>query len=172
MTVYYRDATVRVTSAAIEVRGRAYPLGELTTVWHRSGRRHRQGWRVLLARAAYTVGPLAPLVGAVGLVALGVRLDATTGIRVVLFVVAGLFALLTLPLVDLALDMVDRTWDRGTRTHEIWARWRGREVLVLCTGDRLRFGRVYRALQRALEHRAAARGRPKVATSATKIPIT
>jgi hypothetical protein len=157
MIVYYRDDTVRVTSAAIEVRGRTYPLGEVATVWHRPGRRRRQGWRVLLARAAYALGPVAPLVGAAGLVALAVRLDTATAHRVVLVVAAGVVALLTAPLVDLTLDVVDRTWDRGTRAHEIWARWRGREVLVLRTGDRLRFGRVYRALQRALEHSASVR---------------
>lgn len=157
MTTYYRDDTVRVTSTAIEVRGREYPLRELGTVWHRPSR-HAGGRQVLLARVAFTVGPLSPLVAAAGLVALGVRLDTALANRVALFLAAGLLALLTMPLVDFALGVLDRTYDRGTWAHEIWARWRGREVLVLRTGDRLRFGRVYRAMQRALDQRVGATG--------------
>jgi hypothetical protein len=37
--------------------------------------------------------------------------------------------------------------------HEIWARCRGTEVMLVRTDDRTRFGRIYRALQRALEQR-------------------
>ena len=53
---------------------------------------------------------------------------------------------------------MDRSYARGSRQLEIWARWRGREVRLLSTRDALRFGQIYRALQRAMENdRTAAR---------------
>jgi hypothetical protein len=52
---------------------------------------------------------------------------------------------------DLVLDRVDRSHDQGSRELEIWARTPRGDVLLLHTRDRARFGRVYRALQRALE---------------------
>lgn len=151
MTIYYRDNSVQVTSSAIQVDGRSYALREVAMVWHRPGPRGARGLRTLLDRVAFAVAPLAPLVAAAGVVAIALRLETATANRVVLFLGAGLLALLTVPLVDVALGGVDRTYDRGTRVNEIWAHWRGTEVLLLRTGDRLRFGRVYRALQRALE---------------------
>jgi hypothetical protein len=49
------------------------------------------------------------------------------------------------------LEHVDRSYDRGSRTREIWARTAAGDVLLLRTADNARFGRIYRALQRALE---------------------
>jgi len=49
------------------------------------------------------------------------------------------------------LDRVDRSYDRGSRPREIWGRTRHGDVLLLRTTDAARFGRIYRALQRALE---------------------
>ena len=40
---------------------------------------------------------------------------------------------------------------RGSRRLEIWGRVGGADVLLLRTDDAQRFGRVYRALQRALD---------------------
>lgn len=152
MTIYYRDDSVLVTSAAVQVGGRSYPLREMAMVWHRRGGRGARGWRVLLERAAFALAPLAPLVASAATVAVALRLQTALPNRVALLLAAGLLALLTVPLFDLALGAVERSYDRGTRVNEIWARWRGTEVLLLRTGDRLRFGRVYRALQRAIEH--------------------
>jgi Family of unknown function (DUF6232) len=46
---------------------------------------------------------------------------------------------------------VDRSYDRGSRRLEIWGRVRGEDVLLLRTDNAQRFGRIYRALQRALD---------------------
>lgn len=147
MTTFYRDSSVEVTSRAIEVGGRSYALRELTTVWHRAGDRQVGRRRF----AALVLAPLGPLVAAAGVVAIALRHDGAGATRLALFVVAGLLALSTVPLLDLVLGRVEQSYDRGARVHEIWARWRGREILLVRTGDRQRFGRIYRALSRALE---------------------
>lgn len=152
MDTYYSDESVRVTSAAFEVDARSYPLRELAQVWHRRGARGTgQLRRTLLTRGALGLLPLLPLaLGAVvATAALSVSLSSVN--RVALLVAAGLVAMVSWPLLDIALSGVDRTYDRGTRVHEIWARWHGHDVLLLRTGNALRFGRVYRALQRALD---------------------
>jgi hypothetical protein len=149
---FYADDKVRITSATIEVGERSYPLRELAHVWHRKGEQApgRLG-RALLQRGGLGLLPLVPVALAVVVVVVAIRLETTAINRVALLVLAGLLALLTVPLLDLALGRVERTYDRGTKVHEIWARWRGTDVLLLRTGNALRFGRVYRALERALE---------------------
>jgi hypothetical protein len=62
-----------------------------------------------------------------------------------------LVGLAVVPVADLLLDRVDRSYDRGSRDLEIWARTGAGDVLLLRTRDAARFGRMYRALQRALE---------------------
>ena len=156
MLTYYSDDSVRVTSSGVQVDGRSYPLGELVSVWHRPG---EPDPRRLLGRAGLALAPLAPLLAAAGVAAIGLAWDGSPATRAALLVLAGLLALGSVPLLDLALGGVERTYDRGTRVHEIWARWRGTEVLLVRTGDRMRFGRIYRALQRALE--AASRPHPR-----------
>lgn len=151
LITYYRDDAVAITSLAIRVGERAYPLRELTAVWHRAGGRGATGRRTLLTRVAFAVAPLAPLVAAAAVAALALLADLQPVNRVVLIVVAGLLALLTVPLLDLVLGVLEQTYDRGTRVHELWARWRGDQVLLVRTGDQLRFGRIYRALRRAVE---------------------
>jgi hypothetical protein len=151
MITYYRDDSVEITSLAVLVDGRTYPLRELGRVWHRAGGRDAAGRRTLLTRAAFAVAPLAPIVAALAVAAIALRADVSTGNRIVLFTVAGILALATVPLLDVVLGRVESTYDRGTRVHEIWARWRDREVLLVRTGDKTRFGRIYRALERALE---------------------
>jgi hypothetical protein len=77
----------------------------------------------------------------------GASLDVTIAI-------VGVSLLLGLgvgPLADFMLERMDRSYARGSRSLEIWATWRGQQVLLLQTGDALRFGQIYRALQRALE---------------------
>jgi hypothetical protein len=154
MITFYADDSVRITSAAIQVGDRSYALGELALVWHQRGQaapgRLR---RALMRRGALGLLPLAPPALALTVVVVALRLDTAPVNRVALLVLALLLALLTWPLLDLALGRVEKTYDRGTKVHEIWARWRGTDVLLLRTGNAMRFGRVYRALQRALERR-------------------
>jgi hypothetical protein len=164
---YYHDDAVRVTSLAVSVNGRAYPLREVGAVWHRAGGRGAAGRRTLRTRVAAAALPLLSVVAAGGVAAVALGIEASITTKAVLFSIAGLLALATVPLLDLALGRVERTYDRGTRVHEIWVRWRGGEVLLLSTGDRLRFGRIYRALQRALEQGA---GRPAVPARRAQLP--
>lgn len=148
--IYYRDRAVRVTAERIEVDGRAYPLAELARVWYRRG---RWSWRTVAGRGALGVAMLVPVaLGAVGVaVALSIGASATTTIAMVLG--AGLVGLLAGPLADVLLEHLDRSYARGARQVEIWALWHGAPVLLIRTGDQLRFGKIYRALQRALETR-------------------
>jgi hypothetical protein len=154
MTVYYRDPSVEVTSDAVQVDGRHYPLAELARIWHQRGSR---SWSALAGRGALGFALLGPLVAAaIGLV-IAVRIDASLGGRIALVLGACLVGLLAAPLADVLLERVDRSYARGAHTHEIWASWRGSPVLLVRTGDALRFGQIYRALQRASERATAPR---------------
>ncbi|GIF03040.1 DUF6232 family protein [Actinoplanes siamensis] len=148
MTTYYRDPDVLITSSGVRMNGREFRLGELARVWHIRGGR---SWSVIAKRGALGLVILLPL--AVGALAVGValvaRLDAA---HTVALVVGGLLVgLAAVPVTDLVLERVDRSYDEGTRTIEIWGRVRGDDVLLLRTANAQRFGRIYRALQRALE---------------------
>lgn len=151
MITYYRDDSVQITSRAIQVDRRTYPLGELATVYYQDGGRELAGWRILGSRVALALVPLALVVAAIAVVVLTIRMDAGWVMKLLLFLLAGMLALATFPMLDLTLGGIERTYDRGTRVHEIWARWRGTEVMLVRTADRTRFGRIYRALQRAIE---------------------
>jgi hypothetical protein len=151
----YRDPDVRVTSRLIEVDGRRYALADLARVWHRRGER---SWRALAGRGALGLAMLVPIaLGLIGVaVALSIDASATTTVAMVLGAV--LVGFLAGPLADVLLEHLDRSYARGSREIEIWAVWRGREVLLLRTGDQLRFGKIYRALQRAMEAPARSAG--------------
>ena len=151
MITYYRDDSVEITSRAIQVDRRLYPLGELATVYYRDGGRETAGWRILGSRVALALAPPVLVIAALAVALLTILMDAGFVTKLLLFMVAGMLALAVLPLLDLTLGGIERTYDRGTRVHEIWARWRGTEVMLVRTADRSRFGRIYRALQRALE---------------------
>jgi hypothetical protein len=157
MIEYYRDRTVSVTSAGVRVDGRAYRLGEFAAVWHRRGRR---SWGSVAGRGALGLAMLIPvLAGALG-IAVALSIDASTVTTVALVGGGILLGLAALPLADVLLEHMDRSYARGSRLLEIWADVRGTEVLLLQTDDALRFGQIYRALQRALERgerRTAAR---------------
>lgn len=148
MTTYYRDPDVLITSSGVHMNGREFRLPELVEVWHTRGGR---SWSVVARRGVLGLTILIPvLVGALAIgIALLVDMDVTHTLALVVGgVVVGLAAV---PVADLVLDRVDRSYDAGSRTNEIWGRVRGGEVLLLRTTDAQRFGRVYRALQRAME---------------------
>jgi hypothetical protein len=150
----YRDPAVRVTSEVIEVDGRRYALAELARVWHRRGER---SWRALAGRGALGLAMLVPLgLGLVG-VAVALSVGASPTVTVAMVLGAVLVGFLAGPLADVLLEYLDRSYSRGSRQIEIWALWRGSPVLLLRTGDQLRFGKIYRALQRALEAPAPSR---------------
>ncbi|HYN97280.1 MAG TPA: DUF6232 family protein [Pilimelia sp.] len=153
MITYYRDPAVQVTSDALRVDGTAYPLAELARVWHRRG---RTSWRAVAGRGALGLAMLVPLaLGAAGLAA-ALTLDLAPMNTLAVALAAALVGLGVAPLADVLLEFMDRSYARGSQAHEIWALRHGQPVLILRTGDALRFGKVYRALQRALEQPQAA----------------
>ncbi|WP_433369502.1 DUF6232 family protein [Actinoplanes sp. CA-142083] len=148
MTTYYRDSDVEVTSAGVRMNGREYALVELRQVWHTRGRR---SWGTIAGRGALGVAMLLPLM--VGALGVGIALVAHASVAVTAGLIGGgiLIGLAAAPLADVLLEHVDRSYDRGSRRREIWVRTRQGDVLLLSTADAARFGRIYRALQRALE---------------------
>jgi Family of unknown function (DUF6232) len=148
MTTYYRDPDVLITSSGIRMNGREFRLPELLQVWHTRGSR---SWSVIVKRGALGVAILMPLV--IGALAIGIALlTHMTVTHTIAMVIGGvLVGLAVVPVADLLLERVDRSYDAGSRTIEIWGRVRGGDVLLLRTTDAQRFGRIYRALQRAME---------------------
>lgn len=148
MIIYYQDSSVQVTSQAIQVDGAVYPLHQLTRVWHEQDQR---SWRELAGRGVWSMTYLLPFAGAlIGFIA-AFTLDISAGARVTVVVAAVLVGLSAGPLIDPILGKMDESFDRGLYRHRIWVELNGLEVQVLETRDAARFGRIYRALQRAAE---------------------
>jgi len=149
MITYYRDPDVLVTSAGVRMGGRDYRLGDLAEVWHRQGRR---SWSAVAGRGALGIAMITPVV--VGMLGILVALVVDASVTVTIALAGGgvLIGLAAAPLADVLLEFVDRSYDRGSRRREIWARVRGCDVLLLDTDNAQRFGQIYRALQRALDH--------------------
>ncbi|MEH0933611.1 DUF6232 family protein [Micromonospora psammae] len=148
MITYYDDRSVQVTSIAIRVDGRSYPLAEIGLVWHRRGGR---SWRVLVGRGALGAALAGPLVAAMLGIAVAVWLHRSPTVTIAIVGASVLVGLAVGPLADVLFEFLDRSYARGSRQLELWARWRGQPTLLLRTGDALRFGQIYRAVQRAME---------------------
>jgi hypothetical protein len=154
MTTYYRDREVWITSAGVRMNGREFAPADLRQVWHRRGPR---SWGTIAGRGAIGLAILLPiLVGTLG-VGVALVIDASAAVTIGLIGGGILVGLAAAPAADLLLEHVDRSYDRGSRELEIWARTPGGEVRLLHTRDASRFGRIYRALQRALEPTRATR---------------
>jgi hypothetical protein len=148
MTTYYRDPDVTITSTGVRMNGVSLGLDDLIQVWHTRGRR---SWATIAGRGALGLAILVPIVlGALG-IGVALLIDASAGTTIALVGGGVLVGLATAPLADVLLEQVDRSYDRGSRTREIWARTPAGQVMLLRTADSARFGRIYRALQRALE---------------------
>jgi hypothetical protein len=156
MRTYYRDDHVHITSTAIRVGDRQFPLDQLDQLWRTD--RRIAGRRLLLG--------LGVLVVAVGFLAAvrytwwfgGLRRQFQQWLSegpVVLAVitVAGLvLAILGVLAAEAALRAIEDI--RGHARHlELWASVRGHPVLLLHTDDSERFGKVCRALSRAHNNR-------------------
>jgi hypothetical protein len=148
MTTYYRDPEVLITSSGIWMNGREFRLPELIQVWYTKGAR---SWGVIAWRGALGLAVLLPLLVGALAVLVALLMDVPLGTTVAMVVGGILVGLAVVPVADLILESVDRSYDRGTRTLEIWGRVRGGDVLLMRTDNAQRFGRIYRALQRALE---------------------
>lgn len=154
MITYYRDAEVLVTSTGVRMAGQEWAPGDFAQVWHRRGRR---SWGVVAGRGAIALAILIPVgVGGLGIL-VALALGASTSTTIALVGGGVLVGLLTLPLADVLLELIDRSYDRGSRSLEIWGRVRGSDVLLLRTDNRQRFGQIYRALQRAIDGGATRR---------------
>lgn len=148
MITYYDDKSVQVTSSAIRVDGRSFPLAEISMVWHQRGNR---SWRILAGRGAIGAAMAGPLVAAVLGAAVALWLHRSPTVTIAIVGASVLVGLGVGPLADFLFEHLDRSYARGSRQLEIWARWRGEPVRLLETRDALRFGQIYRALQRAME---------------------
>ncbi|WP_319461632.1 DUF6232 family protein [Micromonospora sp. RTP1Z1] len=167
MITYYDDRSVQVTSTAVRVDGRSFPLAEISMVWHRRGSR---SWRVLAGRGAIGAALAGPLVAAVLGVGLAVVLHRSPTVTVAIVGASVLVGLGVGPLADFLFEHLDRSYARGSRQLEMWARWRGQPVRLLCTGDALRFGQIYRAVQRAMDGGQAPPRRQKAIGSSGNSP--
>ena len=148
MITYYRDPEVLVTSAGVRMGGRDYRLADFARIWHARGRR---SWGRVAGRGALALAIVTPVV--VGVLGILVALLISASTSTTLALVGGgiLIGLVAAPLADVLLEQVDRSYDRGSRRLEIWGRIGGADVLLLRTDNAQRFGRIYRALQRALD---------------------
>jgi hypothetical protein len=144
--IYYSDRSVRVTSTGIQVDGELHRFDQLTRIWHR---RDQRSWRAVAGRGFWSLTSIAPLIAAVIGVVVAIQLDVGAGVRAVVVVAAILVGLAAGPLMDPVMGKLDDSFDRGVHLHEIWVERDGAEVLLLQTRDASRFGRIYRAVQRA-----------------------
>lgn len=146
MIVYYHDRSVQVTSEAIQVDGEVYRFEQLSRVWHR---RDQRSWKAVAGRGVWGLTTLAPIAAAVFGLVVAFTVDLSLGARVVIIVAAILVGLSTGPVIDLIASRFDDSFDRGVYLYEIWVERNGVEIRVLQTRDASRFGRIYRAVQRA-----------------------
>ncbi|GGN02186.1 hypothetical protein FHR83_000874 [Actinoplanes campanulatus] len=148
MTTYYRDPDVLITSSGVRMNGHEFRLPELIRVWYTKGAR---SWGVIAWRGALGLAILLPLLAGGFAVLVALAMDASFTTTLTWVLAGALLGLAVVPVADLLLERVDLSYDRGSRNLEIWGRVREGDVLLLRTNDAQRFGRVYRALQRALE---------------------
>ncbi|MDG4829376.1 DUF6232 family protein [Solwaraspora sp. WMMD1047] len=157
MTLYYRDDAVQVTSESIRAGGHAIPVAELTYVWHARGRPSARDRSRLLGRGVLIfLLSIPPLVAVICVVSLAYAAE-DRGEWVLAATILAVFvvgALALTPFLELPLGWLDRSYDRGAGVHELWVQRRGQEIMLVRTSDQLRFGQIYRAVQRAVEQQS------------------
>jgi hypothetical protein len=153
--VYYRDRHVVVTSGALLIDNVRIPLSRLEYVWHREGQaearvRMRFAQRGVIG-FGLVIGLLLALIGALYL--FSTILGQASSAGKVLLPLAGVVALIGFagPILELALQRMDTSVDQGNQVYEICALIDGTERRLIRITDAHRFGKIYRALQRALE---------------------
>jgi hypothetical protein len=155
MAVYYRDRHVHVTSTTVSAGGAAYPVHDLELVWHRRGRGSARTRSRLVGRGVLivliSVLPLVAIVCGVSLV-YSAQARANWGLAAVVIVVCVVGAAALAPLAEVPLGWLDRSYDRGGAVNELWVRYRGADIMLISSSDAQRFGQIYRAVQRAVEH--------------------
>ncbi|MGH3680018.1 MAG: DUF6232 family protein [Natronosporangium sp.] len=159
MPTYYQDGAVRVTGTAVQVGTTMLPIAELSLVWHARGRPTVRTASRRVARFGLIALLTVPVIG--GAVVVATLLFAERGLAAQIGVAVGLVLLglvllvLLAPVIEIPMMALERSYDRGTAVREIWVRWRrpdgDHDLLLLRTTDTARFGRIYRAIQRAIE---------------------
>jgi hypothetical protein len=154
VTVYYQDDTVQVTSELVHAGGHRVPVAELTYVWHVRGRGSVRSRSRLLGRGVLifllSIPPLVAMVCVLSL-AYSAQDRGNWRLAVTIFAVCVVVALALTPFLELPLGWLDRSYDRGTGVYELWVQRQGQELMLLRIADAMRFGRIYRAVQRAVE---------------------
>lgn len=155
MPIYYRDLDITVTDTAVEIGARTFRIAELQYVWHQRGRPTLRTTSRRLSRFVLIAVLTAPIAAVAVLLANVVSAErgpaARAGTAVVLIALGVIAVMLLSPLIELPMMALERSYDRGTAVREIWVRWRDQDLMVLRTTDASRFGRIYRAIQRAVE---------------------
>jgi hypothetical protein len=157
MTTFYRDNAVYVGSAEFQVEDQAYRLSDLELVWHRRGPRGVPGVALIAGRFLLVAAVLGGIAAA-GVAMRDVDLSRYDSGTVLAGAVAGvvLAGAIGLFLVEGVITLIERSYEKGAVEHQIWARHSNVDILIFATRDKLRFGKIYRALQRAIEHSDAA----------------
>jgi hypothetical protein len=152
---YYRDHEVLVTDVSVEVGTRSFPIAELSLVWHERGRPTLRTTSRRLGRfgliAMLTVPVVAGAVVVANLVVGESGLPAQVGVAAALVTFGLVLLVLLAPVIEFPMMALERSYDRGTQVREIWVRWRDQDQILMRTADAARFGKIYRAIQRAVE---------------------
>ncbi len=153
---YYHDHAVYISSGGVRADGVWYPLDTVTYVWHRRTGRLRHGSYMLVTRLG-AVGLVIALLVAGGIAARQVSLSGSQ--RITLIVVGVLVIALIGTIAGMGVEgllrAIDRSNERTRGQHEIWIRTADLETMIYTTSDRTAFGKVYRALGRAMENAGA-----------------
>lgn len=157
MATYYRDNQIFIDSSTLRIGDRVYRLDDFAYVWHQRGHADLRAVSRRTARWVLTILGLALAILWAVKTQIFLRIGANVpdvAIRIA-FVLAASGAAIAIgwPFAELVLAGLDHVHHRGVIVQEIWADWRGEEVLLLRSSDQTQFGQVYRALQRAIEHR-------------------
>jgi hypothetical protein len=136
------------------------PVAEVTYVWHTRGPGTARTRTRLLGRGVLIfLFSIPPLVAVICVLSLAYSAHDRNQWRLAAVILAacavGAFALM--PFLELPLTWLDRSYEKGVRVQELWVQYRGREVMLVRTADALRFGQIYRAIQRAVEQHGAER---------------
>jgi hypothetical protein len=153
MTTFYRDNAVYVGSAEFQVEDQAYRLEDLELVWHRRGPRGAPGVALIAGRFLLIFAVLGGIAAA-GLAMRGFDFSGYDSSTVLIGAVVGVVLVGTVGLfvVEGVITLIERSYEKGGAEHQIWARHLNADILLFATRDKLRFGKIYRALQRAIEH--------------------
>ncbi len=156
MTLYYRDDSVQVTSELIWSSGAGVRIEDVTYVWHARGRATARVRSRLVARGVLvlllSIPPLVALFCVVSLL-YAAQDRHQWGLVIAILAIGTAATLAMTPFLEFPLGWLDRSYSRGGGVNELWVQTRGKEIMMLRTSDAQRFGQIYRAVQRAVEHR-------------------